>query len=115
MNLKLLTLSQSTKKQDENDKADYRPISLLPIISKILEKALYSQLETVANKTFSPKLCGFRKGHFLQNALLNLLQNWQQCLDTFAVAEIVLMHLSKAYDFLPHDLLIAKLATYGFL
>ena len=66
------------KKQDVSDKANYRPINLLPIISKIFEMVLYSQLETVANKTFSPKLCGFRKRHSSQNALLNLLKNWQK-------------------------------------
>ena len=75
---------------------------------------LYSQLETVANKTFSPKLCGFRKGHSSQNALLNLLKNWQKMFDTSGVVGTVLIYFSKAYDCLPHDLLIAKLAAYGF-
>ena len=54
MNLKLLILSQYTKIEDVNNKNNYRPISLLPIISKIFEKVLYSQLEIVANKVFSP-------------------------------------------------------------
>ena len=40
------------KKQDVNDKINYQPISLLPIISKAFEKVLYSQLETVVNKIF---------------------------------------------------------------
>ena len=76
-------------------------------ISKILEKILYSQLETDTNKIFSPKLCGFRKGHSTQNAILNLLKNCQNGLDTSGAVGTVLMDLSKAYDCLPHDLLIA--------
>ena len=72
------------------------------------------QLETVASKIFSPKLCGFRKEQSSQNALLNLLKNRQKCLDTSTVVGTILMDLNKAYDCLPHDLLIAKFAAYGF-
>ena len=68
--LKIVDVIPVYKKEDVNDKINYQPISLLPIISKIFEKFLYLQLETVANKIFSPKLCEFRKGHSLQNALL---------------------------------------------
>ena len=59
-------------------------------------------------------MCGFGKGHSTQHALLNLLKNWQKTLDKSGVTGTVLMDLSKAYDCLPHDLLIAKLAAYGF-
>ena len=62
----------------------------------------------------SPKLCGFRKGLSTQHALLNLLKNWQKCLDKSGVVGTVLMDLSKAYDCLPHDLLLAKLSAYDF-
>ena len=59
-------------------------------------------------------MCGFRKGHSTQHALLNLLKNWQKALDKSGVIGTVLMDLSKANDCLPHDLLIAKLSAYGF-
>ena len=77
----------------------------------MFEKVLYSQLEIVVNKIFSPKRCGFRKRHSSQNALLNLLNSWQKCLDTSGVVGTVLMDLRKAYDCLPHYLLIAKIAA----
>ena len=102
------------KKEDPNNKANYRPISLLPIISKIFERVLFEQIEKFSEKILSPKLCGFRKGHSTQHALLNLLKNWQKTLDKSGVIGTVLMDLSKAYDCLPHDLLIAKLVAYGF-
>ena len=98
----------------QNDKTNYRPISLLPLISKIFEKFLYQQIEDFSNKILSPKLCGFRKGHSTQHALLNLLKNWQKCLDKSGVAGTVLMDLSEAYDCFPRDLLLVKLSAYGF-
>ena len=102
------------KKEDRNNKANYRPISLLPIISKIFERVLFEHIEKFSEKIFSPKLCGFRKGHSTQHALLNLLKNWQKTLGKSGVIGTLLMDLSKAYDCLPHDLLIAKLSAYGF-
>ena len=112
--LKLADIVPAFKKEDQNEKSNYRPISLLPLISKLYEKVLYQQIEDFANNVLSPKLCGFRKGHSTQHALLNLLKNWQKCLDKSGVIGTVLMDLSKAYDCLPHDLLLAKLSAYGF-
>ena len=111
--LKVADVVPVFKKEDPNNKANYRPISLLPIISKIFERVLFEQTEKFSEK-ISPKLCGFRKGHSAQHALLNLLKNWQKTLGNSGVKGTVLMDLSKAYDCLPHDLLIAKLAAYGF-
>jgi len=56
---------------------------------------------------------GFRKGRSSEHALLRLLHNWQANLDKSNIIGNVLIDLSKAYDCLPHDLLIAKLASYG--
>ena len=102
------------KKEDPNNKANYGLISLLPIISKIFKRVLFEQIEKFSEKILSPKLCGFRKDHSTQNALLDLLKNWQKTLDKSSVIGSVLMDLNKAYDCLVHDLLIAKLSAYGF-
>ena len=58
-------------------------------------------------------LCGFRKGYSTQYALSHLIYNWQKCLDNSGFIGTILTDLSKAYDCLPHDLLIAKLNAYG--
>ena len=58
-------------------------------------------------------LCGFRKGHSTQHALLKMLRKWQNQLNTSDKIGAILMDLSKAFDCLSHDLLIAKLAAYG--
>ena len=58
-------------------------------------------------------MCGFRKAHSTQHALFRLIQKWQAELDSGGYVGTILMDLSKAYDCLSHDLLIAKLEAYG--
>ena len=58
-------------------------------------------------------LCGFRKAHSTQHALFRLIQSWQKELDDSGFVGTILMDLSKAYDCLPHDLMVAKLEAYG--
>ena len=69
------------------------------------------------NRCFCNKLseilCGFREGFSTQHALIRLIKKWRQCLDASGIVGTILMDLSKAYDCLPHDLLIAKLEAYG--
>ena len=64
-------------------------------------------------KILSKILCGFCKAHSTQHALFRLLQAWQKELDNSGKVGTNLMELSKSYDCIPHDLLIAKLEEYG--
>ena len=57
-------------------------------------------------------LCGFRKAHSTQHALFKLLQSWQKELDNGVFAGTIFMDLSKAYDCIPYELLIAKLKCF---
>ena len=58
-------------------------------------------------------LCGFRKAHSTQYALSRLITSLKKGLDNSGLVGIILMYHSKAYNSLPHDLLIVKLETYG--
>ena len=58
-------------------------------------------------------LCGFRKAHSTQHVLFRLIQSWQKVLDQSEFVGTILMDLYKAYDCLPHDLMVAKLEGYG--
>ena len=111
--LKLAEVKPTHKKDNRCLKENYRPISLLPIVSKIYEKVLYSQISLHFSPFFSASQCGFRKGHSTQNCLLFLLENWRKALDAKQSAGILLTDLSKAFDCLRHDLLLAKLYAYG--
>ena len=111
--LKQANVSPIFKKDDPLHKENYRPVSILPLLSKVYEKLLYNRLSDYVENIFNVILCGFRKAHSTQHALFKLLQSWQKELDEKGMVATVLMDLSKAYDCIPHDLLIAKLNAYG--
>lgn len=112
--LKLADVIPVHKRDETTCKENYRPISLLPILSKVLERILASHMGNYMEKKLSNLLCGFRSNHSTQHALFRLIQKWQSCLDKSGKVGTILMDLSKAFDSLPHDLLIAKLHAYGF-
>ena len=111
--LKLADIIPVHKKNSKHDKDNYRPVSLLPSTAKIYEKLISNQLNPFLDSFFNIGLCGFRKQYSTQSALLNMLRKWQESLSTSGKIGAILMHLSKAFDCLPHDLLIAKLHAYG--
>ena len=111
--LKLAEITPVPKIEDSQDIGDFRPISILPSVSKLFEKAMVNQLGAFTDTRFSKFLCGFRKAHSTQHAMLRLLNKWQNSLDKRKFVGTILTDLSKAYDCLLHDLLIAKLAAYG--
>ena len=74
---------------------------------------MYDQLYIYMNNFLNELLCGIRKAHSTQHALFKLLQAWQKELGNSGFIGFIFVDLSKAYDCLPHDLLIAKLGAYG--
>ena len=101
------------KKGSKADKENFRPISKLPAISKVFERIMYDQLYDFMSTKLSTLLSGFRKGYGSQHALLHMLHNWRIQLDQGRTVAAVLMDLSKAFDCINHDLLIAKMHAYG--
>ena len=101
------------KKDDPLDKFNYRPVSILPLISKVFERLIYNQLSEYTEGFLNHILCGFRKAHSTQHALFKLLQSWLKELDNGGFVGTILMDLYKGYDCKPHELLIAKLKCYG--
>ena len=112
--LKIADITPIFKTNDPLDKTNYGAISILPTVSKIFERILFNQLQSFSNKFLSLQFYRFRKGYSTQYALINLLQKWQKCLDASdGIVGTLLMDLSKAYDCVNHDLIIAKLEAYG--
>ena len=101
-------------KRDSTSKENYRPISVLPSASKVFERIMFNQIYNYIIVKLFPLLCGLRKGYSTQYALLRLIEGLKKCMDKKDVAGAVLMDLTKAFDCLPHILLVAKLKSYGF-
>ena len=112
--LKAGDISSLYKKDDNFIKKHYRPITVLPSTYKIYERLIESQMKAFACYFLNSLLCGFRENYSTQHALLHVIEDCRKALDSGNTAGAVLMDLSKAFDCLNHDLLIAKLEAYGF-
>ena len=93
---------------------NYRPISILSALSKIVERITSEQINQFMAGMLYPLLSGFRQRYSTQHALFRVVGKWKKHLDMMGIVGTILMDLSKAYDCIPHDLLIAKLEAYGF-
>ena len=103
VNLKNADISPLFKNLDRLSKNNYRPVSILPTLSKLYEKILYIQIYNYFDNIFSKYLCGFRKGHSTQHCLLFMLENLRKALDNRLKTGILLTALSKAFDSISHD------------
>ena len=113
--LKVADITPLHKKLETIYKENYRPVSLLPVVSKIFERIMLKQMKPFIENFLSKWLCGYRKGYNAQYALTAMIERLKQCLDkNGGIYGAVLMDLSKAFDTINHELLIAKLKAYGF-
>jgi hypothetical protein len=112
--LKLAEVASVYKKSDRLDKANYRPISVLVIVSKVFEKLFSCRMNDYFHNIFSPYLSAYRQRHNCEQVLIEFITTWKKALDDNKYFGAVMMDLSKAFDCLPHTLIIAKLNAYGF-
>ena len=95
--------------------SNYRPISMLPVFSKIVEKLIYNKIFSflVRYEILFKSQYGFRKGHNTTQATLDFLQTVESALKSNEFAIGVFCDLSKAFDTLDHEVLLSKLDHYG--
>ena len=113
-NPKLADVAPLFKKDVKQYKGNYRPVSLLSSISKVFGRLMHHQMHEYMINKLSIFLCGFREKMNAQNCLVFLVEKWRRGLDKSKKCGVLLTDLSKAFDCLLHDLLIAKLHAYGF-
>ena len=102
------------KKGNPLDKTKYRPVSVLSCISKIVESAIDTQISEIFYSNKAGCLSAYRKKHNTQSVLVKAVDDWKRALDNGKYCGALLMDLSKAFDVIPHGLLLAKLNAYGF-
>ena len=112
--LKLLEVILVYKKLDPLQKENHRPVSLLPHVSKVFERIIHKQIRNYVTGKLAHSIIGFRKSHGTQNSLAVMLEKWKRGLEKGEYVSALFMDLSKAFDTINHDLLIAKLKAYGF-
>ena len=95
--------------------SNYRPISLLPQFSKILEKMYHSRLMAfnVSNQVLYKSQYGFRKQMSTSLAIIELVEKITNSLDNHEATVGVVIDLKKAFDTVDHGILIEKLYHYG--
>ena len=110
----MLTSTPIPKTKDKILFKQYRPISLIPVVSKLFERNMFDQLSAYINTSLSLYLFGYRKGRSTEQCLMVMIESWRKALDRNGAAGGILTDLSRAFDCISHDLLIAKLEAYGF-
>ena len=103
------------KKGVKSDLNNYRPISVIPVVSKVFEKIVYDQLYQYLNdnKLLSSCQSGFRSLHSTLTALLEATNSWSVNIDNGFLNGVVFIGLKKAFDTIDHEIILRKLSYFG--
>lgn len=103
------------KKENINNINELRPISILPTLSKVLERYVYLQLKKYIDtiNILPERQSGFRSGFSTATTLLDITDDMLQGIDNKQITVTVMLDYSKAFDCIDHELLLAKLKYYG--
>ncbi len=112
--LKHADLTPIYKKSNKLLSQNFRPVSVLIAFSKIFELAMSDQFDPHLAKLYSKFISAYRKQIGCSSTLLHLVETWREALDKDRYVGVVMMDLSKAFDCLPHGLIVKKLERYHF-
>ena len=95
-------------------KENYRPVSLLPHVSKVFDRIIYKEINTCMEDKLSKYLTGFRNSHGTQHLLVTMIEKWKKAVNNGEYVSALFLDLLKAFGRINHELLLAKLKAYGF-
>ena len=101
------------KKDDPQDKTNYRPITILAAVDKVFEQLLCQQLNAKFEHIFDSFMSAYRKHYSCETTLVRLVEDWKKGMDDGCTSAILSTDMSKAFDSLHPTLLLAKLKAYG--
>ena len=112
---KVANVTPVHKKGDKQNPDNYRPISVIPALGKILEKVVYSRLMHYLDEhnILNPFQSGFRPNHSTEDVLLKTVEDWRLSVDRGNAVAAVFIDFSKAFDSISHPLLVKKLQSIG--
>ena len=99
----MANITPTFEKGSKNKKGNFRPVNILPVLSKMFEKLMSKQLSTFFENILSKLQCGFRKGYSTQCCLLLMLEKWKLAVDNNEAFGALLTDLSKAFNCLSYD------------
>ena len=94
---------------------NFRPVPVLPVVSKVFERLLHQQLYDYLQKhsILHPAQSGFRPQHTTQDVLDSMVDDWRKALDDNKLVGAVMVKLSRAFDMVNHSILLRKMNSYG--
>ena len=103
--------SKGSKFESKN----YRPVAILPILSKVLERAIFLQIVKYMddNKFFNPSHHAYRSFHSTTTAMLQMYDTWMESFEKGDLAGVCMVDMSAAFDVVDTELLLEKLKLYG--
>ena len=113
--IKIAKVTPLHKKGPREDPGNYRPISVLPVIGKVLEKLINIRLIQFLEKNdiFYYHQYGFRKKYSTKLSLINLINSTLKSIDQGKVTLGMFIDFKKAFDTINHNILLGKLSSYG--
>ena len=113
--LKIARVSPLFKKGDDSELGNYRPISVLPCFSKVLEKIMHNRLykHLSENNLLYKKQFGFQQKHSTEHAIIQLIDQINKNFEKSQYTLGIFIDLTKAFDTVDHNILISKLENYG--